>query len=590
MRVLRRSLLGGLIVGALASGTSMIAAPQTQEARQSRIAGTVVDAVSQEPISGARVTAYRDGTDLAGSATTGGEGEFELSGLPAGRYELHVFHSLYVPESGLRSDMPPPRFDLRADLPMTGVVLRLPRRPVLSGTVRDETGEPLVHVEVAAFRRLPAGAGADPDATGRTDNRGMYRLVLSGRASEYLILVRGSSQVPLRPGQLQAEASLSYPSVYYPAAPRLSGASAVAIGLNEERTGIDFTLTPLRGVSVAARLTGGEAASGLLDVHLLPVDGTVVQWDSPVGTVRIPPEVRFAFSNVPRGTYVLWAVNFPRHAGRLTPTIRRSGSSGFAGNASIAGPGATPMGLPPDGDTLWARHAVVVEDDDVHLTVPLGRGSRVSGRVTFEGASPKPTPETLTHSAVLVFATDGAQLGSVPVSGLAADGSFRTVAVPPGAYEILLFLNSPAWRLRSVTVGGRDVTSRPIPIGSDDITDLVYTFSDRKTSVSGVLRDPSTRTVEGGSVAVFPTDRTFWGPRLFLSPIGSARSGADGAFEVVLRGAGEYYVTSVPRGLADQLQDPAVLDQLSRTARVVRVSEGQSTRVDVTAAEPRASR
>ena len=586
MRVLRRSLLGGLIVGALASDASVIAAPQTQDAPQSRIAGTVVDAVTKEPITGARVTAYRDGTQLAGSATTGGQGEFELLRLPAGRYELHAFHSLYVPESGLRSDMPPPRFDLRADLPITGVVLRLPRRPVLSGRVRDETGEPVVNVEVVALRRLPGESGADSDRTGRTDDRGMYRLVLSGRASEYLVLVRGSSQVPLRPGQPQAEASLTYPSVYYPAAPRLSGASPVAIGLNEERTGIDFTLTPLRGVTVAARLTSGEAASGLLDVHLLPVDGTVVQWDSPVGTVRIPPGVRFEFSNVPRGTYVLWAVNFPRHAGRPTPTIRRSGSSGFSGNARIAGPGAAPVGLPPDGVTLWARHPVVVEDAEVDLTVPLGRGSRVSGRVTFEGASPKPTPETLTPSAVLVFATDGAQLGSVPVSGLAADGSFRTVAVPPGGYEFVLFLNSPPWRLRSVTVGGRDVTSRPILVGSDDITDLVYTFSDRMTSVSGVLRDPSGRTVEGGSVAIFPTDRTFWGPRLFLSPVGSARSGADGAFEVALRGAGEYYVTSVPRGLADRLQDPAVLDRLSRTARVVRVNEGQQATVDVAVAEP----
>jgi hypothetical protein len=77
-----------------------------------------------------------------------------------------------------------------------------------------------------------------------------------------------------------------------------------------------------------------------------------------------------------------------------------------------------------------------------------------------------------------------------------------------------------------------------------------------------------------------------WGPRLFLSPIGSARSRAGGAFEVILRGAGDYYVSSVPRGLADQLQVPAVLDQLSRTARVVRVNEGESIRVDVTAAEP----
>jgi hypothetical protein len=61
-------------------------------------------------------------------------------------------------------------------------------------------------------------------------------------------------------------------------------------------------------------------------------------------------------------------------------------------------------------------------------------------------------------------------------------------------------------------------------------------------------------------------------------------SGRMGEFDVTVRGAGEYFVTSVPATLKDRVQDPAVLDQLSRSATIVHVGEGERATVTVNVA------
>jgi hypothetical protein len=261
---------------------------------------------------GARVTAYRNDIELTGSATADADGAFEFASLPAGRYRLSVFHTTYAPSADFRSKAPPVLYEVQPGRPLNGVVQRLPRRPVLSGTVRDEAGEPIVNVEVTALRLAFSGDVAQPETTRRTDDRGMYRLVLSGLAGEYLVQVRGSSAVPLPPGQERLEAATSYPTLYFPVALRQSDAARLAVGLNEERHGVDFNLSSLRGVTVAGQLVAESSASRLIDVALLPADGSLVRWDAPAGTVRVPPGVRFSFPRVPPGRYLLWAVSVRR--------------------------------------------------------------------------------------------------------------------------------------------------------------------------------------------------------------------------------------------------------------------------------------
>ncbi len=593
MRVFGGSFVATVLAGVIGLSDPFVpGALRAQEPRVSFIAGTVVDAVSKEPIAGVRVSAWWRGLVPDWAVTTGLLGEFEFRSPSPGPYRLLAAHPLYLPESGRPTD-PVQLVTLTPDAPVTGLVLSLARRPIVSGTVRDAAGEPVVDVEVGAFRRVTGPTILDPEPIVRTDDRGAYRLVLSSPATDYLIRVRGDSARPPKPAgppEPQPNAVLRFPTLFYPASPLPSGAHPVNVALNDERTGIDFALTHLRGVKVAGTIAGVDRVPyGLLPVSLLALDGGAVQWELPVASIRVGTDGRFSFANVPPGTYVLWAAAFPRHPDRATPTIRTPSAPSSSGVVRIVGGGGEVAGPPPEGDTLWIKAPIVVEARDVELTLGLNRGARLSGRIVFEGTSAQPAASELERTAVHIFAVDGAELGAVPIGGLGPDGRFRTVGLPPGAYELHLSgrRGFSGWQVRSLTTNGRDVTDRAVQVGSDDIGDVVWTYTDRRTRVSGQLRDRDGRDVAAGQIAVFPTDRSLWVSGMLRQPALVADSGRGGEFDVTVRGAGEYFVTSVPATLKDRVQDPVVLDQLSRSAIIVHVGEGERATITVSVAVER---
>lgn len=580
MRVMTRTLVavwcGGMLVRA---GSPISDSLRAQQSDGLVLAGTVVDAVTKEPISGVRISAGRGGFVPDWATTTGDLGEFTFRRLSPGPYHLTVRHPLYLPESGRDADavrvVP-----VNAGTPVTDLVLPLARRPILSGVVRDEANEPLVDVEVVALRSL--GGGLQPDQFARTDDRGTYRLVVSG-PGDYLMRVRGNS-TSVRPSSApepQPRAAVGYPTVFFPGALRPSGAHPISAKLNEETIGIDFALSPARGVNVSGTIAGAEAVPfGLLPLTLFPLDGTSIPWDLPVASVRVGPDGHFAFTDVPPGSYVLWALAFPQHQDRPTPSVSGPVSSPSPSGVIRSGTGGGPVaGPPPDGDTLWIRTPVVVGSDDLEFALSLNRGARLSGRVVFDGTSPKPTPEELESTAIQVFAADGSNLGQVPIGNIGRDGRFEIVGLPPGAYEFVLSPRGRAtwanWVERSFEIGGRDMGGRPIQIGSQDIRDVVWRFTDRRTHIVGRLTDREGRGVLGAHVAVFPTDRSRWHPGVMTRTADVADTAQDGEFSLTIRGAGEYFVVVLPPSVRDRANDPAVLDDLSRSASIVRVEEGE---------------
>jgi hypothetical protein len=457
------------------------------------------------------------------------------------------------------------------------------QRPTISGTVRDDAGEPVVNVEVLALRPVPGGRRLQLEGRDRTDDRGIYRIALRVRADDYVVLVRGDSGSMARPDlrQPQADAVLVFPSIYYPNAVRPSGASAIGVRLGEERTGIDITLRQVRGATIAGTIVGAQAVpSRPLQLSLFPVDGGDIQWGLPAGAVHIDPGARFSFANVSPGDYVLWAVEFPLHADRATAA--RRDVSGAWGGVRITSLREGELGPPPPGDTRWIKEHVSVNAEDLVLTLPLGRGARLSGRVVFDGSSLPPPASRIAGMPVQILSADGADLGFVPLSGVQADGRFSLAGVPPGEYELEtsfeLSFPDAVWRLRSIEASGIDVTGRAIQVGLQDITDLHLTYTDRQTTISGTLHDASGQPLAGGSVVVFSTNRSLWTSTLTWSPARIGQSVEMGVFDVSVLGGGEYFVAGSPKtpsALDESLRDPDVLDQLSRSAMTLRVGEGE---------------
>ena len=76
---------------------------------------------------------------------------------------------------------------------------------------------------------------------------------------------------------------------------------------------------------------------------------------------------------------------------------------------------------------------------------------------------------------------------------------------------------------------------------------------------------------------MFPTNRSLWTSTLTWSPARIGQSVEMGVFDVSVLGGGEYFVAGSPKApsaLYQSLRDPDVLEQLSRSAMMLRVGDG----------------
>ena len=194
-------LLAGVLVllaGAIVPAARVASLPvQAQSAQSPRPAGSgliigrVVDALTGSTLDSAVVTISGPSAPVTGNAVVvDSRGRFLFRGLAAGRYSLTAQKSGYM--SGaygrLRFDGMSQPLDLSDGEGATNVVIRVWPYASISGTVVDETGEPLVGVYVYPFERsLVAGhPSLATRGAGRTDDRGVYRLGQL-RPGEYVV-------------------------------------------------------------------------------------------------------------------------------------------------------------------------------------------------------------------------------------------------------------------------------------------------------------------------------------------------------------------------------------------------------------------
>jgi len=134
------------------------------------LAGTVTDA-DGHPLRRATVSIGGD-MRLDRRMVTDDEGRFTFGSLPAGRFTVTAVKGGYPSMSygAQRSNRAGSGVLLAAGQQMTGIVLKLSRGGVLTGTVFDERGQPMPEVPVMAFEVRTSLAGelvlAPPSARG----------------------------------------------------------------------------------------------------------------------------------------------------------------------------------------------------------------------------------------------------------------------------------------------------------------------------------------------------------------------------------------------------------------------------------------
>jgi len=539
------------------------------------IEGSVVDLAGQA-IAGAIVTVRGNLVSSTQNLMTSETGRFVAAVIP-GTYRVSASKAGLLSEAAARQlvgEYWPEVTISKATARVQDLVIRLARGSVISGTVVDDTNEPVPNLTVQLLMSKTLGDREifEPSSFGSstlktlTSDRGEYRfpMVIPGT---YLVgvLAQRSDQGAL------AQSLYDIPWLY-PGTRQLSGASPISVTSGEVRSGVDLRLEARTGYVVSGRVTGSPEPRRFV-VRLTNAD--VDRRMSAIEVARVTSELTGAFTMPPvaPGRYTISVLEYPR-AGNGEP-LRLLSFVDSRGARVLGGARGDVESLP----TYWVSLAIDVTRDVSDVLLSLRSGIRLCGHVDFSGSSPLPSPETQATTDIWFVPTDRSN-AETPVTSLTAEGRFCSAGLAPGSYQINVMAGFPGWQLASVRQNGRDVTGMPLDLS----TETTVIFTDRSTELRGTIRSRRGDVIPNAFIAVFPAAQTLWpdsGPLPLL--LRHARADSAGEFKLTRMVEGKYFVVATSEPLR---QDWTLQDNLRRLALVaspIQVELGKSTVVNLVA-------
>jgi hypothetical protein len=565
------------------------------------VSGTVLVAGAERPPARrVRVTL----TDLAGmspgrTTTTDDRGGFVFAGLGAGRFELQAFKPGYLRSSygASRPERAGTPVVVTAGEAVTNLSMTIARGGVITGVVRNARGRPMAGTDVHVLKigynavtgeRTLVAPGSGSSAT--ADDRGEYRAYGLPPGS-YLVLVPGlatgrsggpgvddirpltssevrqalqaarsdrpgAAPVAIPPVLASSGARLTYAPVFHPGVTDIAGAATIALGIGEERRGVDIAiqLVPTATITGTISAPSGALPAGL-SVRLVPA-GPFTEMLAGAGirgaTTMPRPDGTYVLGGVAPGTYLVKA-----EVGR--------------------GRGAPA----PDAPTLGAVSEITVNGHDLDVPLTLTPGISIRGRVGFQGTAPTPAELQSLTVRLLPLGSGGALLSSGG-GRVDAEGRFTFASVAPNTYQFLTMWSTPGagerWTITASTINGRDAFEEPLRVRPNENLDWTVTLTDRPAVLAGVFQDRNGRAATDHYILVFSSDRRHWTPgtrRLRMT-----RPATDGAFSVRGLPPGEYLLAALADLETGEWNDPALLDQLVPSAVRITLRDGETTRQD----------
>jgi len=584
------------------------------------VSGQVRDAASDTPMQGVVVTLIF-GTRPA-RALTDAQGRFSFPDLPKGSFYVGATAAGFSEGAygRLRPGGPSLFIDLNDGERVADLVVLLWPRAVISGTVVDDIGEPVIGATVRSYRRIRSGGHprlvAGPTDT--TDDRGVFRIT-GLDAGEYIVglpmtshawpvslenyMLQGAewpadlsnssagqissligtgvrlgpgapvvaqvSDRALPPGTSTDGRLTKYAAQFFAVSSTVADAMPIAVAPGEDRGGVAITLRSESSWNVSGTVTGLDSAVDDLVLRLSPAGAAGIDTAVAVTDFR----GRFTFLGVPPGAFVIRALRWPKEA-----------STGQIVTTAVVPPGSRlPIPEPalPTSTLFWAEQPVTVGGAD--LTVPavvLRAGAKVRGRIAFDGTTAVPAPEILERIRVTLEPADEHTDDFVPdaIRGRGErNGQFATIGAPSGKYIVGVTGLPAGWSLAGVMAGGRDISVEPFDLGTTDITGVTIQLTDRPASIAGRVFLSSGAADPNASVVVFPVAAA---ARVNRSPsprqLRSVRADRNGAFTVRDLPVGQYFVAAINEAGAADWQRPEYLEALARSAMRVDLSAGES--------------
>jgi hypothetical protein len=506
-----------------------------------RITGRVVTPLGQ-PVANARVVFV--GNNRSSMTLTDVNGRFDVRGFPDGDYRIETARFAFTQPLSLpgasdqESNGVARRLRIGGDRRVHDIELVLAPGGVISGAIVDSAGEPFQDVTVRALRLRHDGqrAVATPASPLRlTDDRGRYRV--SGLPpGSYLIVATIDAAEP----SAGRSGASGFAPMYYPGTAHVEAAQPVQVELAGDISGVDLAVA----VTSMARVTGtalneaGEPLKGRVTLGVTHRSGSVAPEPQ---SVQIKGEGAFELANVPPGDYVLQVHGEP-------------------------GPGTRAE--------FGAEYISIGENDPPPLKIRTSPGATLEGRFVNDAGASVSMPMRVQSIHAAPMDLDRSPPGGRGPQGLSVhdDGRFYLTGLY-GSMR-LTYPASPGWYLKSVRIGGLDVTDGTFDFGysNDTLSEAEIVLSREGGSIEGSVAS-SARRGEEIAVVAFPVDRMNWfaGSRYLKR----ATVSLDRSFDIDDLPPGDYFVAPVDRARPGDWQAPSTLETLVQSATRVTVRESQ---------------
>ena len=615
------------------SGAPQGATGATTSAPQARasglVLGQVIDAQTNKPVPGATVTLTTAGARLAAipgvspappQVLTDRDGYFVLRDLPAGTYAFGASAPGYLYGGfGRRHPSGKTQPFVLAEGERTGdVVVRLWREAVVGGRVTDEAGTPMAGLNVVICRRVVRNGRTELQQVNyfaRTDDRGVYSAALLPPGDYVVAVPAGMSVARLEQLTLDAPAAATlrasgatsfpaggaaragarvgdfvllpggpntlvnrlpvaalpggrlaaYVTTFHPASASLDEAGAIRLDAGEERTDVDVQLRPVPTAPVRGTLMMPDGPAVNLAVHLLPAFAvhTPMERTFEAAVAMTDRAGAFEFPAVPAGAYVLQAWHMPVRYVSLLDAL-------------------------PSEPSHWVEQPITVDAAPVTVTLALGRGAALSGRIVLEGSRTPPPARQFQPVLGAWFQPPWSlafSSGPIAETRVTPEWEFMREGVPPGTYvpNLASTFRPPAgWYFKSATMDGRDLLRSPLVLNGRDVAGIVMTFTDRPTTLSGLAMDSTGRPDPDAAVFVFPTDHHAWSQNgLHAALAHAAATTQTGTYAFDHVPPGDYLVAAGDVDLLDDWLQASVVQSLAAQATAVTLTNGTATRLDV---------
>jgi hypothetical protein len=445
------------------------------EDRQSRIHGTVVNAVTHEPIGRALVSS----TDNRFAMLTDSDGHFEFSlpkvnsdkaigivfaGQPRGVWYGNAGNGFWLTarKPGFLDD-PNERSQGEA-VPGSDITISLMPEALIKGRVSVSATDAAAGITIQILSRqvqdgLPRWM---PGASVRTNSAGEFRFAELPPGTYRLVtheLMDNDPVASVPGGQLYG-----YPPVYYPDAANFAAAATIQLAAGQTFQA-DLSLTRQPYYSVKIPVANGETNGGMnISVSVQGHRGPGYSLGHNFAEQRIE-------GLLPNGNYVVQA--------------RTAGPNSATGILNIAVAGA-----PIEGPAMTlTRNGSIGLDvkEEFHETSGSGSTSWNDGKHTFIVHGPR------AYLQASVEAADDFEqwVGSIRPPTGPNDGVLVIENLSPGRYW--LRLNSSRGYVAAATMGGVDLLHEPLVVGSGSAMPIEIKMRDDTAEVEGTVADIAAR-------------------------------------------------------------------------------------------------